>query len=159
MAAQLTYSRDHAKAYPGMIVDLGDKDIISKSIESVAGADFGIAVSRGTDKDNQAIIGGADFLGFTVRELSREGAANSGSIKYDEKSTAAIMRKGNIYMVCPSGCNPGDPVNYVIATGVVDSGVAVAGEINVLGAEWDTVAAAGELAVIRIETAINTSAG
>tara|TARA_R110000744_G_scaffold20470_1_gene53744 strand:- start:13264 stop:13743 length:480 start_codon:yes stop_codon:yes gene_type:complete len=158
MSAQLSYSTNLRKAFAGMLADLHNHDIISRSIETVAGADFGIAVSRGTEKDKQAVIGGATgFLGITVRSLGRENTSND-TVKYSKTETAGILRQGYIYVVCPSGCNPGDPVNYIDATGILDSGAAVAGETNLTGAIWDTTAAAGELAVIRL-AGISTTAG
>ena len=158
MSVQTSYSRNISRAYAGMIYALGTSDKISRSVETAAGVPFATAVSRGTDKERQAVIGGSDFLGITYRDLGREGAANGSTIKYSVKETAGIMREGYIWAVCPTGCNPGDSVNYVIATGVIDAGAAVAGEMQLDGAQWDTVAAAGELAVIRLGS-INTTAG
>lgn len=158
MSAQTSYSINQRKAFAGMLATLHNHDIISRSIETAAGADFGIAVSRGTEKDKQAVIGGATgFLGITVRSLERENASND-TVKYSETETAGILREGYVYAVCPSGCNPGDPVNYVNATGILDSGAAIAGETNLTGAIWDTTAVSGELAIIRL-AGIQTVAG
>lgn len=160
MSAQTSYARNIPKAYAGLIFALGTADKISRDVEGAAGIEFGVAVSRGTDKERQVLPGGAaaDFLGITYRDLGREGAANTGAIKYSEKETAGIMRKGYIWAVCPAGCNPGNLVKYTDATGILDSGVAGVGETQLDGAIWDTTAAAGELAVIRLD-GINTTAG
>lgn len=159
MSAQTSYATNIRMALAGMLADLHNHDIVSRSVETAAGVDFGVAVSRGTDKDNQAVVGGATgFLGITVRSLDREGAANTGLTKYSEKETAAILRDGYIYTVCPTGCNPGDAVKYVDATGILDSGAATAGQTQLDDATWETTAAAGELAVIRI-AGINTTVG
>ena len=153
MSAQLSYAINQAKAYAGGIFALGTNDVGSFSVETVAGINFGVAVSRGTDKESQVVLGGdATFLGVTIRDLGREGAANTGDIKYNENETAGVMRKGYIWVVCPTGCVPGDVANYVDATGVIDSGVAAAGETDIVGATFETVAAAGELAVLRINS-------
>lgn len=157
MGAQTTYTINQPNAYAGGIYALHDSDIISRSVQTVAGVGFGVAVSRGTDLENQCVIGGTSFLGVTVRSLDREGADATGAISYSEKETAGIMRNGYIWAVCPTGCNPGDSVNYVNATGVLDSGAAVAGETQLDGATWETVAAAGELAVLRLETTATTA--
>jgi len=158
MSAQLSYSIDQGKAYAGMLADLHDTDVISRSIETAAGANFGIAVSRGTDKDKQAVIGGASgYLGVTLRSLERENSSTN-TIKYSQKETAGILREGYIYAVCPTGCVPGDLVNYANATGILDSGTAVAGETQLTGSVWDTTAVAGELAIIRL-AGIQTTAG
>jgi len=157
MPAQIAYDRLHPVAYAGLIYAQAPHDIISRSIETPAGAAFALAVSRGTDADNQAVIGGTDFIGITARILDKEGAANTGAIQYDEDDTAAIIRSGYIWAVCPTGCTPGDLVNYVAATGVLDSGAAVAGEEQLNDAVWDSTAAAGGLAVIRLNSTLTTS--
>tara|TARA_R110000744_G_scaffold111795_2_gene209988 strand:- start:871 stop:1359 length:489 start_codon:yes stop_codon:yes gene_type:complete len=161
MSAQTSYAINIRTAIAGMLVDLHNHDIISRSIETVAGVGFGVVVSRGTDKDNQAVIGGTvGILGVTVRSLDREGAANTGLVKYSEKETAGILRDGYIYAVCPSGCNPGDPVNFVEATGVLDSGApAGVGETGLDDCFWDSTAAAGELAVLRVKNVNQITAG
>lgn len=156
MSAQTSYALKQSVAYAGMIFALGEKSICSRSVETAAGIGFGVAVSRGTDKERQVVVGGTDFIGITVRDLHKEGSAN-GAIKWNENETAAVMRSGEIWCVCPTGCNPGDAVNYVNTTGVLDSGAAVAGETQLDGAYWDSTASAGELAVIRIETSATTA--
>lgn len=159
MSAQTSYSLAQAKAYAGGIFALATNEISSRSVEGVAGFGFGVAVSRGTNKEKQAIAGGATgFLGITVRDLSREGAVNTGDIQYNETETAGIMRRGSIWAICPTGATPGDPVKYINSTGVLDSGVAVAGETQLEAATWETTTVAGELGVIRIEASV-TSAG
>lgn len=151
MSAQTSYEINQDALYAGQIVELGPRDVVSRSVETAAGAAFGLAVSPGTDAARQIVIGGdATFIGVTVRELTREGAANTGAVSYAEKETAAVMRWGYIAVVCPSGCSVGDPVNYVDATGVIDSGAAEAGETLIVGATWETVTAAGEVGIVRL---------
>jgi hypothetical protein len=152
MSAQTSYSINQAIAYAGMIFAQAPSDIMSASVEGASGIGFGVAVSRGTDKEKQIVAGGdGTFVGVTVRDLGREGAAN-GTIKYSENETAGVMRDGYLWVVCPSGCNPGDVANYADATGIIDSGAAEAGETDITGATFETVAAAGELAVLRIKS-------
>ena len=150
MSAQTSYDINQPVAYAGQVYALSPCDIVSRSVETVAGMAFGIAVSRGTDPDEQAVIGGADYLGISIRSLEREGAANTGAVQYDETETAGIMRFGYVWAVCPAGATPGDAVKYTTATGVLDSGAPGAGEAAITGATWDTVTAAGELGVIRV---------
>lgn len=158
MSAQTSYSIKQPKAYAGLVYAQAPHDIVSRDVETVAGIGFGVAVSRGTNKERQIVAGGTDFTGITIRSLDKEGAANTGAIQWNEKEAAGIMRDGYIWAVCPTGCNPGDQVKYTDATGVIDSGAAGAGETQLDGAQWDTVAAAGELAVIRLNS-LNTTAG
>ena len=161
MSAQTSYSLNQPIAYAGLIYALAPSDIISRSVETVAGVAFAVVVSRGTDKDKQAILGGTTgILGVSIRDLGREGAANSGAISYAEKETAGIMRDGYIWAVCPSGCVPDDAVNFVEATGVLDSGApAGVGETGLDDCFWDSTAAAGELAILRVKNPENITAG
>lgn len=161
MVAQTSYSIKQPIAYAGGIYGLAPREVISRDVETVAGIAFGVVVSRGSDPDRQCLLGGtASILGVTVRSLDREGAINSGDIEYAETETAAIMREGYIWAVCPTGCVPGDAVNFVEATGVLDSG-APAGvtETGLDDCFWDSTAAAGELAVLRVKNVENITAG
>ena len=150
MSAQTSYSIKQPKAYVGLIYAQAPHDIVSRDVETVAGIGFGVAVSRGTNAERQIVAGGSDFLGITIRSLDKEGAANTGAIQWNEKEAAGVLRSGYIWAVCPTGCNPGDAVKYTDATGVIDAGAPGAGETAIANAQWETVAVAGELAVIRI---------
>lgn len=157
MSAQTSYAINQRVALAGLVYAQAPHDIVSRLVETEAGIDFGVAVSRGTDLEKQVVLGGTSFLGITVRSLDREGAANTGAIKYAETESAAVLRDGYIWAVCPAGCNPEDPVFYTNADGVLDAGTAGVGETQLDGATWETVAAAGELAVIRIKSNATTA--
>ncbi len=150
MSVQTSYQINQPIAYAGLIYAQNPKDIVSRLVEGSAGINFGVAVSRGTDAENQILLGGAVFQGITIRSLDKEGVVNTGVIKWNEFEAAGVLRDGYIWAVCPTGCVPGDVVNYVIATGILDSGAAVAGENALDDAFWDTTTAAGELGVIRL---------
>lgn len=156
MSAQTSYSINQGVALAGLIFALHPSEIDSFIVETAAGIGFGVAVGRGTD-DRQCVIGTANFLGISVRSLEREGVANTGAIEYSETEAAGVLRKGYIWAVCPTGCSPGDSVLYTTATGVLDSGTAAAGETQVDGATWESTAAAGGLAIIRLETTSTTA--
>ena len=146
MSAQTSYTILQAKGLPGDLYALDPHEIASRAIEGTA--PFGIAVSKGTNKDTQAVKGGADFLGITVRVLDKEGAANTGAIQYEDKEVASILRNGSIWAICPQGCVSGDPVDYDPATGVLANGGL--GTV-IAGAKWDVSANAGELSIIRLK--------
>lgn len=157
MTAQTSYEIKQQIAFAGALFALHPHDIDSRDVETVAGINFGVAVSRGTNKDRQIVLGGdATFFGITIRSLDREGAANTGVILYKQKETAALLRKGYIWLTCPTGCNPGDPALYNDTTGIIDAGSAGAGETQLNDAQWETTAAAGALAVLKLETTSNT---
>lgn len=150
MAAQTSYSRLTNTGFPGLLVDLNPKDIVSRSVETPAGIPFGVVVSRGTDRERQIVLGGTAPLGVSLRVLSQEGAANTGAVQWDVTDTAAVLREGYVFVVCPAGCTAGDAVKFTTATGVLDSGAAGAGEQALVGATWETTTAAGGVAVLRL---------
>jgi len=157
MSAQTSYDIRQGKAYAGLIYAQAPHDIVSRSVETVAGIGFGVAVTRGTDADKQIVpAASADFLGITIRSLEKEGGT-AGAIQWNAKETAGVMRSGYIWAVCPTGCVPGDAVNYADGTGVLDSGAAGAGSTSLDGASWETTAVAGELAVVRLSTSAVTA--
>ena len=157
MSAQTSYEINQALAYAGQVFANHPHDIDSRAVEDAAGINFGVAVSRGADADKQITKGGdAVFFGITIRSLGQEGVANTGAIQWDEKEQAGVLRRGYIWLVCPTGCVPGDSANYVDATGIIDSGIAVAGETQLDDAQWETTAAAGELAILKLESTNNT---
>jgi hypothetical protein len=157
MSAQTTYSIRLGKAYAGLIYAKAPHDIVSRAVETAAGIGFGVAVTRGTDPDKQVVLAtSANFLGITVRSLEKEGG-DAGAIRWNVKETAGIMRAGYIWAVCPTGCVPGNAVNYADGTGILDSGAAGASETQLDGATWETTASAGELAVIRLNTSAVTA--
>lgn len=161
MSAQTSYGINQPVAYAGQLFAQSPHDIISRLVEGAAGIGFGVVVSRGTDKDTQALIGGTTgILGITVRALDRESDDAAGAIEYAETESAAIIRDGYIWAVCPTGCVPGDAVNYTEATGVLDSGAPVGvGETGLDDCYWDSTASAGELAVLRVSNVQNITAG
>jgi hypothetical protein len=157
MSAQTSYDIRQDKAYAGLIYAQAPHDIVSRAVETAGGIAFGVAVTRGTDADKQIVpAASADFLGITIRSLEKEGGT-AGAIQWNAKETAGVMRSGYIWAVCPTGCVPGDAVNYADGTGVLDSGAAGAGSTSLDGASWETTAVAGELAVVRLSTSAVTA--
>jgi len=92
-------------------------------------------------------------IGVTVRDLAREGAANTGAVSYADTETMAVMRFGSgskIYVAIPTGGSAGDVLNYIDATGVIDAGAAVAGETDIVGATLEEDVVAGGVGIIRL---------
>lgn len=157
MSAQTSYSINQQIAFAGLIFAQAPHDIVSRKVETAAGIEFGAAASRGTDEETQVVAGGTSFVGITIRSLDKEGAANTGAIKWNEKEAAGLIRSGYVWAKCPTGCVAGAAVKYTNATGVLDAGAAGAGETQ-LDAIWDSSAAAGELGIIRL-SGVTTVAG
>ncbi len=150
MSVQTTYPIYRRKGLEGQLYDQSSADIVSKVIETVAGVSFGRVVSRGTDPSRQADLGGTAFLGIALRDLAKEGAANTGAIQWNFSEVAAVLREGYVWVAVPSGCTAGDAAKYNTSTGIIDSGAAGAGEAGIGAASFETTASAGELAVLRI---------
>lgn len=151
MSGQTSYSINTANAVAGMVADIGINEIDSFLAEGAVG--FGLAVSRGTN-DGQAAVGGdATGIGVSVRDLAREGAANTGAVAYADKETMAVMRFGSgskIFVAIPTGGSAGDALNYNDTTGVIDAGAAGAGETDIAGATLEEDVVAGGIAKIRL---------
>ena len=159
MGAQTSYQRLQNVAYEGQIYDLAPRDVVTGIVEG-NNVVPGRVVSRGTE-DQKVILGGSAFLGISVRALDLEGSANTAVLEYSEGDTPAIMRSGYIWMVCLSGCTPGNAAFYipqsvadgtggVIGSGQVDAGPPADGGIAIAGATWETTTAAGEIGLLRI---------
>lgn len=151
MSGQTSYDINTANAVAGQVADIGWNEIDSFLAEGAVG--FGLAVSRGTN-DGQAILGGdATGIGVSVRDLAREGAANTGAVAYADKETMAVMRFGSgskIFVAIPTGGSAGDALNYNDTTGVIDAGAAGAGETDIAGATLEEDVVAGGIAKIRL---------
>ncbi len=164
MSGQTTVELRIENATPGLISDIhSNNEIVSRAAQVTPPAQivFGLVVGRGTNPDDQAIPGGSptNFLGVTVRSVGKEGIQNALVLAYSNTEAMAIMREGRIFATCPTGCVPGDVVNFVNATGVLDSGAAIADETNIVGASWESTTAAGKVGLLRLKRDSALTAG
>lgn len=148
MSAQTSYTRIQDERIHGSLSGFNDNEIESGNAEVAIAV--GIAVTRGSATGQVIIAADADFLGVAIRDLSKEGAANTAVLDYSIEDNVSLLRSGRISLTCPTGCTAGDPVNYVDATGVIDAGAAAGGETAIGGATWETTTAAGEVGIIRL---------
>lgn len=145
---QSTYSTMTA-ARAGMLADMQEGyNAFSRSVETAAGIGFGKPVQRGAaDRGAKAIGDGSatTFLGISLRTQSRD--ANNGDI-FAQYEDIRICDKGTVWVVASVAVVPGDPVYYTTAgvwTNVSSSNVLVS------NAAWDTTAAIGAYAIIRLK--------
>lgn len=143
MAYNESYNTNPAPAFEGMVADMTNSVIVSRTVEADIG--FGKPVARGTgaNKVRAVATGDTEINGFTVRSQATEaGSAN----EYPAGDTAGVMRKGPIWLKVGEAVAAGDPVKVVVATSLIGktNGVAVA------GASFETSAAVGELAKVLI---------
>lgn len=162
MSGQTTVELSITNATPGLIADIhAGNQIVSAAAE---GGDipFGVVVQRGTDLDNQALIGGDanGILGITARSVGMEAkTVGATALLYEEFVTMAIMQDGYIFATCVAGCSPGDAVKFVNATGALSAGAAVVGETVIDSAQWMETAAAGAVAKLRLDGGSSLTAG
>lgn len=146
MSVQTTYSATPPVAFEGLIGD-GYNDVISAAVETAAGIHYGRAVSRGTDKDTQVIIGGdGTFFGVSCRNHENPSATAETAEQYDEIS---VMRDGYIWVLAHTAASAGAALLYADATGIIDTGTASTGQTVVPG-ETVTDNAADSLVLIRV---------
>jgi hypothetical protein len=139
---QSTYLDNIPVGYLGAIANEEPRTLISRNVEDVAGIAFGLAVMQGTEDKDCVVSDGSGFLGVTVRDQSVDPAAPN---SFEELSEARIMTQGVIWIANSGGVNAGDPVE-ALAAGAL--GTSTGG--NVANARWDTTAADGELAQLRL---------
>lgn len=165
--SQTSYPLNQPEAVAGNLADVGNNDIISRSAE--AALVFGLGVMVGTDKDKQAkvltsgvhasnVIDEKKFLGVTVRDLARENLASSTN-GYETYDTAAIIRKGRVYVKVEEAVTTEDPVyvRHTTGTGTVIGAFRKSADTNtaalLTNARWDKGASANGFAVLSINLA------
>lgn len=157
MAAQTAYSINQVVGYDGVVQARRPHRIISRSVEVGGGAiPFGRVVTTGTaNSDRTTKLGGTPpvFLGVSVRALDTEGELNTSILQYEETETAAIMRKGYMWVRPVDPVTVGIAVEYDPVTGEFGTTV---GFQTIAGAVWETAAAAGELALLNLQLASQT---
>ena len=145
MPIQTAYADTIAVSYPGEVADLGLSDVISRDIETAGGVPFGVAVIQGT-ADRQAKLGTAGvFIGITVRDQTLVGDTHPD--KYLVQETAGVMTRGVIWVLAGEAVVAGDVV-YRTATGTLNK--TAASNTLIAGARWETSAASGALARLRL---------
>jgi hypothetical protein len=142
---QTTYTENQPIAFPGMPAD-ADHSIDTRTVETVAGIGFGVAVSQGSG-DKGALIGGASaavFAGVTVKDNTR--AADL----YAQYDNAGVMYRGTIWVTVGGDVTDGGDVTFAATTGVLSSAAASGSQFVIAGARWMTTASSGGLAKLRL---------
>lgn len=132
------YVDSYDAGYAGMIADHSLKDVASRKILNAPVA-FGLAVGRGAE-DGSARLGGSGFEGITVADKTRT------ADQYAVGEMAGVMRKGAIWVLAHNNVDPGDPVTFTAATGVIGAGLAT----TIANAKFETTATAGNLVRVQL---------
>lgn len=158
MAVQSTYLDQMPAAFVGMIANTEPNNLISREVETAAGIGFGVPVQQGT-ADNQCKVmaaGATACVGITVRDQSTTDDT------FAENDSALLMRSGVIWVTVTDagGVVAGDPVWVKLSDGTFSNAdVGTDGSIQLAGCRWESSAANGELAKIRVDLDVPAVAG
>lgn len=158
MAVQSTYLDNMAAAYNGMIANGEPNVLISRLVETEAGIGFGVPVIQGT-ADNQCDVVAAstnEVIGITVRDQSTTDDT------FAENDSALLIRNGVIWVTVTDagGVAAGDPVWVLVSNGTFSNADAgTDGSLRLAGCRWETSAANGALAAIRVDLDVPAVAG
>lgn len=161
MAVQTSYPDTMAAAYHGMIANTEPNVLISREVEAAAGLGFGVPVTQGTADDQVVIVSAStdEVIGITVRDPSVDpGTADT----YEQNASALLMRKGVMWVTVTDagGVSAGDPVWVLVADGTFSNADAgTSSSLRLTGSRWETSAANGALAKIRVNLDIGATAG
>lgn len=142
----MNFKNEMDKGVAGAIANTENSNIISRTVEDAAGIAFGLAVAQGVnDKGCRAVTtGDTKFVGVTV--LDRTATDLTGNGKFVQYESARVMEEGVIWVEVTEAVEAGDDVAVDLATGKFNlAGAAMA------GARFDTSAAAGGLALLRLK--------
>lgn len=146
MALQTEYPNRRAKGYPGMLSDTGFFDNDSMTVETAAVA-FGAPVAYGSgDRMCRPMAAGDTRIAGVAIRVQGLAATEAREDEFAVGDTASIMKKGRMFVTASVAVAAGDPVHVVLATGAWTN----TGGLEVAGGVYQTGAAAGELARIRL---------
>lgn len=147
---QSTYGRRMPHGTAGMAADMTGWDADSRICETAAGIGFGLAVSQGVG-DNGAVLGGNQFVGISVRDIT---LAHATADKYAQYDNMGVLFAGDVWVTVASGdVEAGEIAKYDTTTGAISS----ASGTTIAGARFMTSAATGELAILRLTGAQDTT--
>ena len=151
-----------AAGVPGLIVNEMRADISSNfAVETAAGIGLGKVVSRGTDEENQAVIGGAtpaDVLGITCMcaDVVGPGVADGDNeALYDQYQLIPVIHSGYVWAYLAAGTADAgsQDIWYHTGTGVLRIGTA-ATHARLYGATlWSSVGVGGSMALLKLTDA------
>lgn len=147
---QPNYALTMRPAVAGMKADMSPETIITRQVEGAAGLGFGVVAVKGTgDRQVKAAAAGAAYAGITLLDPTVAPLTQpTNPDQYPAGDIAQVMLKGTVWVVAGEAVAAMDPVYFVPATGALMK-TATANTL-IPGARWDTSAASGALAVLRL---------
>lgn len=150
-AVQTSYSETMRPALAGMIADTTPQTILSRVVESATGMAFGIVACKGTgDRQVKPAAVAAPFVGITVADQTIQHVSPPASSPdfYPDKDICNVLVQGAIWVTAGEAVVAGDPVYFVPATGALMK--TATANTQIVGARWETSAASGALAILRL---------
>lgn len=146
-------------AVVGQIVDLYFHEIVSAGVATDA-IEFGAPVNAEADGTITGLTDGTSvdsFKGIAVRELTREmnQRGYEATTEYEVGAVAAVLRKGHIYVQIASDALVGATIGGAVYTNGGEfygssNGAATDGLVAIPNATFESVAAAGSIAELRL---------
>lgn len=147
MTVQTTFNRYQPKAQAGMPATMTGWDADTRNVPVDADPiPFGRAVSKGV-ADDDVLLGGDIFAGITIRDTT---LVHDTADQYEEGDDAAVLVRGDIWVVVEDAVSAKTAVKYNTTTGALGDAAGTA----IPGSVWMTTAGAGELAIARLTAAM-----
>ena len=145
---QDTYNTVAPVGIAGMQADTRPTEIISRTAENAAGLQFGAVAVQGAgdlgcippDANNTS------FLGIVVRDQALDSTRSLN--KVGQYETAALMKRGAIWVVAGEAVTPKDIPYFVPATGAIVK--TATNNIAIPGGRFESTAASGALVKLRV---------
>lgn len=150
MATQTVYKERMDRGRHGMINNMVQHNVVTRSIESVGGIGAGVAACQGNNEQG-ATVGGilADFVGISVRDVTIINAAAPDV--YPRYTNFNVLTFGELFITAPAGgVVAGDPVYFNATTGALLKAAGAGIEGPIVGARWKFDTAAGALAIVQL---------
>lgn len=142
---QTTYPVNIPRTKVGHVPNMLQADIISRTVETVAGVAFGAPVAQGADPLGCIAYAGTGFIGVAVRDRAIRHTAADIFLQYD---SARILRKGPISVIAAVNVVAGDLV-YVTSAGAFTN--SASGNVQIPNSRWETTTLAGAVGDIFIK--------
>ena len=135
---QTAYSENIAKGYAGMVANGETSNRISRTIESAAGAGFGVPVYRGTSDHGATVTIGTlgTFLGWTIATQGVPILAGGTADVYPQYDTIPIITLGAIYINVKGAVTDGAAITVGTGGGVADLYGATAADATHIATGW-----------------------
>lgn len=151
MAIQTTYPANIRPGIAGARANMEPVDLISRSVETVAGIGFGKVVQQGTNdngcKSDLTGMTALTYLGITMLDRGTRPETPDLFAQYE---SARIMRKGVIWVQVGEAVTPASIPTVTLATGVIGDTAVGAGVVAIPNARFDTSTAGAGLAQLRL---------